>query len=158
MPLSSRFIWKYFVEDFTLKHLLLFEICPCHICKNFVYKHSEYLKMFVHKIRFRPLFKLETQNYKKRQRHVSMFLLTMNHENQWHSARKWINQCYSTSECCQVDFVHRRSRPEVYCKKGVLRNFVKLTGKYLCWSLFFNKVYQKSDSGTGVFPWILQNL
>ena len=34
--------------------------------------------MLVHKIRFRPLFKLETQNYKKRQRHVSMFLLTMN--------------------------------------------------------------------------------
>ena len=96
--------------------------------------------MLVHKIRFRPLFKLETQNYKKRQRHVSMFLLTMNHENQWHSARKWINQCYSTSECCQVDFFHRSSRPEVYCKKGVLRNFVKLTGKHLCQSLFLNKV------------------
>ena len=26
------------------------------------------------------------------------------------------------------------------CKKGVLRNFVKFTGKHLCQSLFFNKV------------------
>ena len=29
---------------------------------------------------------------------------------------------------------------EVFCKKGVLRNFVKFTGKYLRQSLFFNKV------------------
>ena len=34
------FIWKY-VEDFTLKHLLLFKICAREICKKFVYKHSE---------------------------------------------------------------------------------------------------------------------
>ena len=32
------------------------------------------------------------------------------------------------------------SRPEVLCKKGVLRNFAKFTGKHLCQSLFFNKV------------------
>ena len=34
----------------------------------------------------------------------------------------------------------RSSRPEVFCKKGVLRNFTKFTGKHLCQSLFFNKV------------------
>ena len=34
------FIWKY-VEDFTLKHFLLFEICAREICEKFVYKHSE---------------------------------------------------------------------------------------------------------------------
>ena len=34
----------------------------------------------------------------------------------------------------------RTSRPEVFCKKGVLRNFTKFTGKHLCQSLFFNKV------------------
>ena len=28
---------------------------------------------------------------------------------------------------------------EVFCKKGVLRNFAKFTGKYLCESLFFNR-------------------
>ena len=34
----------------------------------------------------------------------------------------------------------RRSRPEVFCKKGVLKNFTKFTGKHLRQSLFFNKV------------------
>ena len=37
-----------------------------------------------------------------------------------------------------VSFV-RSSRPEVFCKKGVLRNFAKFTGKHLCQGLFFNK-------------------
>ena len=31
----------------------------------------------------------------------------------------------------------RSSHPEVFCKKGVLRNFAKFTGKYLCQSLLF---------------------
>ena len=35
--------------------------------------------------------------------------------------------------------VYRSSRPELFCKYGVPRNFVKLTGKHLCQSLFFNK-------------------
>ena len=34
----------------------------------------------------------------------------------------------------------RSSRPEVFCKKGVLRNFTKFTGKHLWQSPFFNKV------------------
>ena len=37
------------------------------------------------------------------------------------------------------DFL-RSSRPEVFCKKSVLRNFTKFTGKHLCQGLFFNKV------------------
>ena len=34
---------------------------------------------------------------------------------------------------------YRSSRPEVFCKKGVLRNCAKFTGKHLCQSLFFNR-------------------
>ena len=34
----------------------------------------------------------------------------------------------------------QKQPPEVFYKKGVLRNFVKFTGKHLCQSLFFNKV------------------
>ena len=34
----------------------------------------------------------------------------------------------------------RSSRPEVFCKKSVLKNFTKFTGKHLCQRLFFNKV------------------
>ena len=32
----------------------------------------------------------------------------------------------------------QETEPEVFCKKGVLRNFTKFTGKHLCQSLFFN--------------------
>ena len=39
-----------------------------------------------------------------------------------------------------VWILFRSSRPEVFCKKGVPRNFAKVTGKQLCQSLFFNKV------------------
>ena len=30
----------------------------------------------------------------------------------------------------------RSSRPEVFCKKGVLKNLAKFTGKHLFWCLF----------------------
>ena len=48
----------------------------------------------------------------------------------------------------------RSSRPKVFCKKDVLRNTAKFTGKHLCQSLLFNKV---AGWGTGVFLWILWN-
>ena len=35
--------------------------------------------------------------------------------------------------------INRSCCPEVFCKKGILRNFAKFTGKHLCQS-FFNKV------------------
>ena len=34
----------------------------------------------------------------------------------------------------------QKQPPEVFCKKGVLRNFAKFTGKNPAPSLFFNKV------------------
>ena len=35
---------------------------------------------------------------------------------------------------------NRNSGPDMFCKKGGLRNFAKLTGKHLCQGHFFNKV------------------
>ena len=35
----------------------------------------------------------------------------------------------------QISSCYRSSRPEVFCGKGVLRNFAKCTGKHLCQSL-----------------------
>ena len=34
----------------------------------------------------------------------------------------------------------RSSRPKVFCKKGIVRNFGKFTGKHLCQNVFLNKV------------------
>ena len=36
--------------------------------------------------------------------------------------------------------LYKSGRPEVFCKKDVLRNFTKFTGKQLCQGLFYNKV------------------
>ena len=52
----------------------------------------------------------------------------------------------------------RGSRSVVFCQMGVLKNFVKLTGKHLCQSLSFITVADlraltllKTDSDIGVF-------
>ena len=29
---------------------------------------------------------------------------------------------------------------EIFCKKGFMEKFVKITGKYLCWRLFLNRI------------------
>ena len=37
----------------------------------------------------------------------------------------------------EKDFVKGKiSHLDIFCKKGVLKNFVIYTGKFLCWSLF----------------------
>ena len=40
---------------------------------------------------------------------------------------------------CSDSFMDRGSRPEVFCKKDVVRNFTRFTGQHLCQSLVFNK-------------------
>ena len=40
----------------------------------------------------------------------------------------------------QIFKEHRNNRSKMFCKKDVLRNFTKFTGKHLCQSLFLNKV------------------
>ena len=46
----------------------------------------------------------------------------------------------SQFRCCPLAGCSRSSRPEVFCEKGVLRNFTKFIRKQLCQSLIFNKV------------------
>ena len=45
-----------------------------------------------------------------------------------------------TSYILENYYEDRSSRPEVFCKKDILRNLVKFTGKHLCQSLFFYEV------------------
>ena len=42
-------------------------------------------------------------------------------------------------------YLYRCSCPEVFCKKGVLRNFAKFTGKRLCQGLFLIKLHALSN-------------
>ena len=54
-------------------------------------------------------------------------------------SHKLSTYCYNI-DACKDPNDYRSSRPEVFFKKSVLRNFAKFTGKHLCQSLFFNKV------------------
>ena len=57
-----------------------------------------------------------------------------------------------------VAMVEKQS-PEVFCKKGFLKNVANFTGKHLCQSLFFRASnVMKKETGTGVFLWNLQNV
>ena len=59
----------------------------------------------------------------------------------WKLIWKW--QIWTARKDAYIDkgvVTVRSRRPEVFCKKGVLRNFPKFTGKHLCQSLFFNTV------------------
>ena len=44
-----------------------------------------------------------------------------------------------TLKSCFVLSLFRSSLPDVFCNKGILRNFTNFTGKHLYQSLFFNK-------------------
>ena len=62
----------------------------------------------------------------------------LKHSVNWKSSLRLLNlKIYLTKVEKRVD---GSNLPEVFCKKGVLRNFAKFTGKRLYQSLFFNKV------------------
>ena len=50
--------------------------------------------------------------------------------------KKMKNAIFKRSEY----LIGRSSGPEVFCQKGVLKNFSKFIGKHICQSLFSNKV------------------
>ena len=77
--------------------------------------------------------------------------------------RLW-HMCFHVNFAKYLKTSFRSSHGRCSVRKGILRNFAKFTRKLLCQGLFFNKVagwnlqpYQKRDSGTGVFLWILRN-
>ena len=102
----------FFVLIFVLSFPFLFLILILPNCYIF------YLSCYPH-----PLYLQYHQIYGHHQKlegfHQLYHYCKINHQGQWQ---------------------RRSSPPEVFCKKGDPRNFVKLTGKSLCQSLFFNKV------------------
>ena len=61
-------------------------------------------------------------------------------DRRFNAASKKENNTERMSINFLISNVSRGSRPKVFCKKGVLRNFAKFTGKHLRQSLFFNEV------------------
>ena len=67
---------------------------------------------------------------RKRLQHCEVFKNTYFEKHMWAAA----------SENQRLSDKFTSSRPEVFCKKSVLRNFAKFTVKHLCQTLLFNKV------------------
>ena len=61
--------------------------------------------------------------------------------------KKVIYIFYGNGDSFNMIFI-RSSRPEVFCKKNVLRNFIKFTGKHLRQSLLIKKVYKFIEKET----------
>ena len=88
----------------------------------------------------------------------------------FHKIKQWMWRMFlpnSFQKCrsSRSQMFFRSSRPEMFCKKAVLRDFPKFTRKHLCQSLFITKVagqgrqlYLKRDPVSWCFLWILQNL
>ena len=51
-----------------------------------------------------------------------------------------IQYCRDVLKSNEIDTEIQKQPPEVFCKKRVLRNFAKFTGKHLYQSFLFNKV------------------
>ena len=57
------------------------------------------------------------------------------------SAFSWLYTlvCAVVQKFHELSFIcNQKQPPEVFCEKGVLRNFAKFTGKHLCQRLFLN--------------------
>ena len=78
-----------------------------------------------------------------------------------HIKRNFKIELYVNSQLFLLYNVHKRTNFSSFYHvkmRGVLRNFAKFAGKHLCQSLLFKKdadlslqLFQKRDSGTGVF-------
>ena len=53
--------------------------------------------------------------------------------------KSWFKSANKRSQLC----MHRSSLPEVFCKKGVLKNFAKFTGKHLCRAQLCNVIKKR---------------
>ena len=72
--------------------------------------------------------------------HQLLFILHSNKKEASNVFQKFVFYLFHYISFSQVHLIRvRSSHPEVFCKKGVLRNFAKFTGKHLFKSLFFDK-------------------
>ena len=58
----------------------------------------------------------------------------------WKSVLRLRKISQAESQFLTIKPIHQHSRPEVFCKKSVLKKFTNLTGKNLCWSIFLKNM------------------
>ena len=106
------------------------------------------------------IFYLKARNLRQKNSELINYSITHVYCFFWYypTERKLVHGVKSFSKS-SLNFDRSRS-PEVFCKKDVLKNFAKLTGKNPFQSLSFSKkrgFIKKRGSGKGVFLQILRN-
>ena len=87
-----------------------------------------------------------TQVRHERQRLKNLILITPQGKKEFLFLKEFLLYIFFCFRKFILNFVTKSrkklisSRPDVFCKKDVLKNFSKFTRKHLCQSLFFNKV------------------
>ena len=71
---------------------------------------------------------------------MESFAKIVNSRTRYLFLQKFMSQMFDRVLNTHLCLTFRSSRPEVFRKNGVLKNFTKATGKRLCQSLFFNIV------------------
>ena len=118
-----RLCMEKYVEDFTLKHLLLFEISTREISGRFVYKHSETIEY----VKNWPTFKKNLQISRANNSRV----LRIKNSKFW-------EYCFYLNTNIQGDYQICISVPKAYCINVVLDGMlIYLNRRYL----FKNKIY-----------------
>ena len=124
--LLIKLLFFWFLVRLMLSHHILMNILILNFYNYFVTKKSLNTPSRTFSLKKRTSFKLNV--------FLIRFLPYL------YTARKWLNLITSKA--------FRSSRSQMFYKIGVLKNFVKLTGKHLYWSHFLKRKIHYS------FKWI----
>ena len=139
--LLIKLLFFWFLVRLMLSHHILMNILILNFYNYFVTKKSlNNTPSRTFSLKKRTLFKLNV--------FLIRFLPYL------YTARKWLNLITSKA--------FRSSRSQMFYKIGVLKNFVKLTGKHLCWSHFLKRKihypFKWIQSINWMITWILECL
>ena len=114
--------------------LFLIKLEICEIFKN------TYSEEHLERLLLRVFQRTSLLGFKSPERLITMFVFyILNIKSVQTNTRYFLLLVNNLELIMSIWF--RSSRLKVFCKKGVLRNFTKFTGKHLCQSIFFNKNY-----------------
>ena len=121
----------------VLKNFVIFVGIFCEYCRN----RQQPSLWTTHKLCEKEFMSLQKQ-FKSMSRQSLLLLEGLTYDNISIIKFLWLQfiQVYWLKQLVTNFSVNRSSHREVCCKKGVLKDFGKFTGKNLCQSLFFNKV------------------
>ena len=132
--ITTNFLWEnkiiqFLGYDYVYVNKYLYD-CFCRSEKKYIWNWSK-MVFFTFFINFFVETLIKSTNYCQTVPLDHLLLYILNSVCQASVLSLWVNLVILCLDYCQMG-IFRGIRPEVFCKKGVLRNFAKFTGKHLC--------------------------